>query len=264
MKIYISADIEGVCGIVDWEETHLHSPSSSYFKEQMTKEVNAACIGANALSSNDILIKDAHDSARSIIPSLLPENAKIIRGWTKNPLIMMAGIDEKFDASLYIGYHCGGSHNESPLSHTMSTTYDYIKINGRIATEFMINAYTSIYYDTPVAFISGDEKVCNDAKELFPNIVTVGVSKGIGEASISIHPNLAIKKIEEGVKEALSGDLSRHIISLPKEFEIEIKFKQHKEAYFASFYPGVEQIDSQIIKFVTTDYYEFLRMLLFI
>lgn len=264
MKIYISADIEGVCGIVHWDETSLNNPSSPYFKNQMSKEVNAACLGANDLGCSDILIKDAHDSARSINPSLLPENARILRGWSRNPLIMMSGVEDKFDASLYIGYHCGGSHNGSPLAHTMSTIYDYIKINGRVATEFMINSYTSIYYNTPVAFISGDEKVCDDAKELFPNIVTVPVSKGIGNGSISIHPNLALSKIQAGVKEALSGDLSRHIIDLPKHFNIEIKFKQHYEAYRASFYPGMIQIDSQTVTFSTSDYYEALRMMLFI
>ena len=45
MKVYISADIEGTCGIVDWEETNLHDPQATYHKEQMTKEVNAACLG---------------------------------------------------------------------------------------------------------------------------------------------------------------------------------------------------------------------------
>lgn len=264
MKVYISADIEGVCGIVDWEETHLHSSSAPYFKEQMSKEVSAACSGANSLLCSDILVKDAHDSARSINPLLLPENARILRGWTKNPHSMMAGIDDNFDATLFIGYHCGGSHNNSPLAHTRSTIYDYIKINGKIATEFMINAYTSIYYNTPVAFISGDEKVCSDAKELFPNIVTVPLCRGIGNASISIHPNLALTRIQSGVKTALSGDLSRHIILLPDKFEVEIKFKQHHDAYKASFYPGVEQIDSQTIKFVSDDYYEVLRMMLFV
>ena len=112
MKAYISADIEGVCGIVHWDETRLDSPSSSYFKEQMSKEVNAACIGANSLGCSDILVKDAHGSARSIIPALLPENARILRGWTKNPHSMMAGIDGGFDATLFIVRACAVISNK--------------------------------------------------------------------------------------------------------------------------------------------------------
>lgn len=83
-----------------------------------------------------------------------------------------------------------------------------------------MNAYTSIYYGIPVAFLSGDEMLCENAKKFFPNIVTVSVSKGIGNGSVSIHPNLAVKRINEGVKEALSGDLSRHMIKLPKNLKL--------------------------------------------
>ena len=92
MKVYISADIEGTCGIVDWEETNLHDPQATYHKEQMTKEVNAACLGANDLGCEDIFVKDAHGSARSINPSMLPENTRILRGWARNPHMMMAGV----------------------------------------------------------------------------------------------------------------------------------------------------------------------------
>ena len=242
----------------------LFRSEASYFRGQMTKEVNAACIGANELSCREILVKDAHGSARSINPSQLPENVKIHRGWARNPHIMMAGIDNSFNATLFIGYHSGSSMNGNPLSHTMHCNYDYIKLNGRVMTEFMMNAYTSIYYNVPVAFVSGDKMLCDDAKEIFPNIVTVPVSEGMGESSISIHPHLAAKEIKEKVKESLTGDLSRHMVKLPEKFEFEIKFRQHAKAYRASFYPTMEKLDSQTVKFVTDDYYEFLRMFLFI
>lgn len=264
MKVYISADIEGTCGIVNWDETNLESTCGQYHRNQMSKEVCSACEGSNDCNCEYILVKDAHDSARNINPSLLPENTHLLRGWTNNPLIMMSGLTENFDATLFVGYHSGSSEPGNPLSHTMSTKYDYIKINEEIATEFLINAYTSAYYNVPVAFLSGDEMLCENAKKLNPNIVAVPVSKGIGDASISIHPNTAIKNIRNGVKQALSGDISRHLIKLPNSFNIEIKFKNHKDAYKASFYPNVKLINSQTIFFKTNDYYEFLRMFLFI
>lgn len=264
MKVYLTADIEGTTGIVDWSETELTSTVGAFSREQMTKEVCAACNGANEASAESILVKDAHDSARTINPRELPENVNILRGWAKNPLTMMAGIDKSFDASIYIGYHSGSSQDGNPLSHTMNCGYDYIKINGDVVSEFIINAYTSLYFGVSVAFLSGDEMLCENAKKLFPNIVTVPVSKGIGNASVSIHPNLALKKIQTGVKESLSGDLARHIIDLPEKFDIEIKFRQHYNAYKSSFYPGVVQVDSQTIRYETNDYYEFLRMFFFL
>lgn len=265
MKIYISADIEGTCGIVNWEETNLNSSLGKYHQIQMSKEVGYACEGANDLNCDYILVKDAHGSARSIQHSYLPKNTELLRGWANNPHIMMAGISNDFDATLFIGYHSGGGKNGNPLAHTMNhSKYDYIKINDTIASEFTINAYTSAYYNVPVAFLSGDELLCKSAKDLNPNIVTVPVSKGIGNASISIHPDLALEKIRIGVKESLSGDISRHLIKLPTVFVIEIKFKNHFDAYKASFYPGCKLINTSTILFETNNYYEFLRMFLFI
>ena len=88
--------------------------------------------------------------------------------------MMMAGIDEGFDASMFIGYHSAASEEGNPLSHTMnSNEYDYVKLNGELLSEFIMNAYTSIYYGIPVAFLSGDEMLCENAKKFFPNIVTV-------------------------------------------------------------------------------------------
>jgi len=149
MKIFISSDIEGTTGIANWDETELTSVEGEFFRKQMAKEVNAACVGANKLGCSEIFIKDAHGSGRTIDPSLLPENIKIMRDWARNPLIMMAGIDETFDACLFTGYHSGSSQNGNPLSHTMHCDYDYIKINGKVATEFMINAYTAAMFNVP-------------------------------------------------------------------------------------------------------------------
>ena len=85
MKIYISADMEGITGVTHWDEVDHNKPPYSYFQEQMSKEVAAACEGANSAGAKEIFVKDAHYSARNIIPSFLPKNVKIIRGWSGHP-----------------------------------------------------------------------------------------------------------------------------------------------------------------------------------
>ena len=92
MKVFISADIEGTCGITDWAETE-RATMDDYrpFAAQMTAEVAAACEGAVAAGAEDILVKDAHDSARNLDAARLPRQARVLRGWTGDPLCMMAG-----------------------------------------------------------------------------------------------------------------------------------------------------------------------------
>ena len=80
MRVFISADIEGTCGITDWAETERSTPDDyKPFQKQMTREVKAACKGALDAGAEGILLKDAHDSARNIGVSALPEKVPDLR-----------------------------------------------------------------------------------------------------------------------------------------------------------------------------------------
>ena len=114
MKIFISSDMEGTAGIVHWDETEKGKDGYSHFSAQMSREVAAACEGANAAGAKEILIKDAHDSARNINPELLPENVRIFREWGRHPYSMMAGLDETFDGVFFTGYHSAAGMNTNP------------------------------------------------------------------------------------------------------------------------------------------------------
>ena len=103
-KLYVSADIEGVCGIADWTETEIGEAQGAYFRSEMTREVAAACEAAVKSGVKDILVKDAHGSGRSIDPSALPLQARIMRSWTKDPFVMMAGLDSSFGGVFFVGY----------------------------------------------------------------------------------------------------------------------------------------------------------------
>ena len=66
MKVFLSVDIEGITGVTSWNETNLGNQEHRLCAEQMTKETLAACEGAITMGVKEILIKDAHDSARNI------------------------------------------------------------------------------------------------------------------------------------------------------------------------------------------------------
>ena len=265
MKIFISSDIEGTTGITNWDETELNKPENSYFLKQMTKEVAAACEGAVAAGAQKVLVKDAHDSARNINPEALPELVTIMRGWSGDVYCMMSGIDtDTFDVVLFTGYHSGASSDGNPLSHTMNTQNEYVTVNGEKLSEFMLNAYIAGYFGVPVCFISGDKALCESAKKLIPGITAVAVNEGKGGATISIHPNLAVKKIREGVQAALQGDYRSCKVTLPEEFTVEIHFKKHADAYKKGSYPGAELIDTKTVRFFCTDFMDLLRFIHFV
>lgn len=263
MKIFISADIEGTTGIADWNETELFKPDHKYFGEQMTREVCAACNGAIEAGADEIFIKDAHDSGRNIDPAKLPANARIMRSWTKDPLVMMAGLDESFDGVLFTGYHSAAGTNGNPLAHTMNRDNEYIKINGELASEFLINSYIAAMYKVPVLFLSGDKVLCESAEKLNGSIRTVAVNEGRGNASISMTPFVAIDLIQKEVLKAVSGDLSKCTVELPEHFKVEVLFREHYKAYKAGFYPGAVQTGEKTVEYQSSDYMDVLKFFLF-
>ncbi|MDD5014915.1 MAG: M55 family metallopeptidase [Atribacterota bacterium] len=264
MKIYISADIEGITGITHWDETEKSKSDYQQFAKQMTYEVRAACEGAIKAGAKEIWIKDAHDTGRNILADELPQMIKLVRGWSEHPYLMVQEMDKSFDALLMIGYHSFGSSSSNPLSHTLSSSaLNYIKLNGEYASEFLIHSYAAATVGVPVVFVSGDEGICNEANKLNKNIKTLAVNKGIGNSVISIHPKLAVEKIKESVGSISKEDIDRCKIKLPEHFKVKLSFRNHTKAFKASFYPGMEQISSTNLVFETDDYFEVLRMLLF-
>ena len=178
----------------------------------MTDEVVAACEGAKAAGATDILVKDAHASARNLILSKLPDYVSIVRGWSGHPDLMMFGLDDSFDAALYTGYHDRAGADSNPLAHTLTGRIQRIVLNGAEASEFTLNALCAARYGVPSAFLSGDRGTCAAAAALVPGIVTVATSEGFGPASRSMSPARSVVAIREGVEAALT---TGHLEKLP-------------------------------------------------
>ncbi len=265
MKIYISTDIEGVCGSTHWDEADNNKSDYAEFQKQMTAEVAAACKGAMAADVKNIVVQDAHGTGRNITAKELPEGVKLIRGWSGHPNAMVQELDKSFDALLFVGYHSRAGSEGNPLSHSMRGSYvDYLKINNNYASEFLLHGLLAATMGIPVAFLAGDEDLCNEVKSINSNITTVAVKKGIGDSTLSIHPKAAIEKIWQGVESALKNDLSKCLLPTYDEYKIELRFKKHQLAYSASFYPGCKLNDPQTISFTTKEYFEVMRMLHFV
>lgn len=265
MNVFISADIEGTCGITDWSETERSTPYDyNYFRKQMTMEVRAACEGAAAGGADGIFVRDAHDSARNIDPSQLPERVRIMRGWSGDLLSMMSGLDRgSFDAVLFTGYHAWAACGGNPLSHTMNLQNEFVTLNGVRMSEFLMNAYTAGHYGVPVPFLCGDKALCDFAQEFIPEITTVAVNEGIGGAVVSMHPDAAVRAIREGVKKAVRN-AKKCPVPMPEHFEAQIRFREHKRAYSKHFYPGAALEDEKNVSFATDDWYEMLRFFHFV
>ena len=263
MKVFVTADIEGVTGATNADETDQKNAYYAELREKMTAEVAAACEGALSAGATEVWVKDAHGWACNIISTKLPREVRLVRSWSGHPFAMMQELDATFQAALLIGYHSSADSNGSPLAHTMTGNMIYFKINDQYVSEFVVSAYTAGLLGVPVVFLSGDAALCQEAQAFIPGLSTVAVMHGVGNAMVSIHPHLAVERIRAGVEAALKGDVSKCRVPMPDHFSVELRYKNHGDAYHASFYPGVSQIGPHTVQFEADDYFEVLRFFKF-
>jgi len=264
MKIFISADIEGITTSCRWEETDWSHAAYPMHAEQMTNEVVAACEGAIAAGATEIWIKDGHAGGNNINPTKLPKEAILVRGWSQCPDFMVEGINQSFDAAMFIGHHSAAGRNGNPMAHTMSGKHTGIFINGRRASEFMIYSWAAARYGVPTVFLAGDKMLCDDYEDLHPALVSVAVKDGIGGAVFCRSIEATIPEIRNKSEQALRRDLNAAKITLPQSFNVEVSFKEQIHAEKVSHFPGVKKLSDNVIGFSRDDYYEVLRTLLWI
>lgn len=259
MKVFISADIEGITTTHRWEETDPAHASYPLHAKQMTDEVIAVCEGAIAAGATAITIKDAHGGANNIDPTRLPKEVTLIRGWSGSPLLMSDGIDSSFDAAMFVGYHSAATRSGNPMSHTISLSHNGIFINGRFASEFLLYSYAAALYGVPTVFLSGDKMLCEDYADLHPSLISVAVKDGIGKSTSCLSVEKTIPELRVQSEMALRQDLLAARISLPALFESEIHFRDHAKAERASYFPEVKKISDTAVSFTRNHFFEVLR-----
>ena len=260
IKVFISVDMEGITGVVNWEDVRRDGKDYDLFRMTMTKETNAAIEGALDAGATEIVVRDSHGSARNILPEELNRNAKLIRDWSGGVKGMMDGIDESFDAVIFVGYHAKAGTPDALLEHTMSSSnITDVAINGLSLPEAGINALIAGYYDVPVVFVAGELALCNQAEELFGEVETVAVKEGIGNAALNLHPEVARQKIRAGVKDALLNLKKYKPYRLKPPYRLVLKLKNEESVHEGSFYPGAKRTGDWEITYENNDLLEVIR-----
>ena len=259
MRVFISADIEGTTFTTLWDETELGHNMYAAAAKQMTAEVKAACEGAIAAGADYILVNDAHDYAVNLDVNELPECVEVIRGWSGSPMGMVDGVDDSFDAAMFIGYHSAAGRNGNPLSHTFTTKTTCVKLNGMVCSEFLLYSWACAMMGVPTVLLAGDKMLTEDSRGLHPKLKTVAVKDGFGAMIRCLHPKVACDRIRAAAEEGLKQDLSDAVPRLPDHFVFELSYKEHKNAAKYAAYPGCVLVDDLTVRFETDDFMEVLR-----
>jgi D-amino peptidase len=259
MKIYISADMEGVTGVTHSQDVIPGRSQYERFRRLLTADVNAAIEGAAQAGATDFLVNEAHDGMRNILLEDLDPRAEVIVGQRK-PLSMMQGF-EGADLVFFVGYHARAG-TEGVLSHTFDspTVVTGVWLNGEPCSEARMNATLAGLKGIPVGLVTGDDLACAEAESLYPGVQTARVKTVVDRYTARcLSPQVAKERIRDAALRAADvGDLSPYAPEPPYSFTIE--FATASSAASVLFFPGLERVDDRRISWTHEDYETAFKM----
>ena len=254
MKVYISADIEGIGCVVRSEHSSVEGREYAFARRQMTAEVNAAVKGAFAAGASEVVVADAHNVGLNLLPEELDERVQLVMG-SPRPFSMMQGVDLGFDAVLFVGYHGMGKTLDSNIVHIFSGRAARLTINGLDVGEIGLNALLAGYYNTPVVLVTGDEHACREAKVIMPEITTAVVKKAIGSyAGLCLHPKKCVELIAKAAEDGLGRrDKCRPLVLPGQGAAMELECTTASTADRVARLPHSERVSGTVIRYQAGD-----------
>ena len=199
MKVFIAVDMEGLAGLVQWDDSRLDQQ-----RRFITEEANAAVRGAFAGGATEVLVGESHGNMRNLLAELLDPRAGFLSGQPK-PMNHMAGVDSSFDLALFAGYHAKAGALHGVMAHTFALHIFSLAFNGVEVGEIGSDAALCGFHGVPVGLVAGDEAACREAKSLLGNVRTAAVKAGLGRSAARCLPLASARGlIEEKAAEAVS------------------------------------------------------------
>jgi D-amino peptidase len=252
VKIWISCDMEGVAGIVDWDQCRPGGGARYAIGcELMLDEVNAAIEGALAGGATEVVLNDSHGTMANLDPRRVAGGASYIAGRHK-PMYMMEGLDRTVDAAFFVGYHGSISGRPSTLSHTYNPeVFAAARVNGVEVGESGINALVAEHYGVPIAFVSGDSVTWAETEAFAPGAVAVVTKESITRFSAAnLHPAESCRRIRVGAEEAVrrvaAGQVGTPGIDRPATLELDVQTTDMAEV--ATWARGAERAGERTVR----------------
>ncbi|WP_194924261.1 M55 family metallopeptidase [Catenulispora pinisilvae] len=251
MRIFISADMEGITGLVDAEDVQPGGRDYERGRLAMTEDVNAAVRGAVRAGATEIVVNDAHGPMRNLRTEILDPAARLIRGKPK-AMGMIEGLTADFDALICVGYHSrAGAHGV--LSHSfMGHEIEDMWLDDRPTGEIGLVQASAAALGVPLVALTGDDAACQEAADWAPGVATVPVKYVRGRFAAELRPeNEAHAAIEETVTTSLAAPRTA---SAPSEetATLAVRWQSSTVAHTLLGIPNVTAVDPRTVKAVST------------
>ena len=259
-KVYISVDLEGISGVNADDQTSAGQPEYGRARKLMAEDANAAIRGAFDGGATDVLVNDSHGSQRNLLPEDLDERARLITHSFKRHG-MMEGLDETFDAAIFIGYHAKADAPRGLFAHTGSGVVRDLQINGRSVGEGGLNALLAAWYGVPVIVVSGDDVAVAEVKDAVPSIRGVVVKRAINVRAAELKPLRSARAeifaaSRDGVRTAKRAPLQRQ-----GPFRVQLRYRNFTFPEVVTAFREIESVAPDTVAFTRDTMPEAYRLI---
>ncbi|HEY4025503.1 MAG TPA: M55 family metallopeptidase [Candidatus Dormibacteraeota bacterium] len=264
MRVFISADMEGVAGIARDEQTDPSSPRHAASCHLLTQEVNAAIEGALDAGVQEVVVSDGHWSCINILPEELHPRAELVSGYPRG-LYMAQGMGPGFDAAFFVGYHAAAGTADAVLDHSYADprVVREVRLGGEPQSEGSLTGYLCGAFDCPVALFTGDAAAVSQMHELVVEVEGVVVKEGLGrQAARSLHPQVARERIRTGARRAIERLSNIPVLRQTGRIELEVDVAGTAMADSCERVPCVSRLGPRTVGYASDDYVEVYRLFL--
>ena len=223
--MFISADMEGISGISASDQLSATGAEYGRSRKMMADDVNAAVRGARRGGATEIVVNDSHGSMRNLRLEDLDPQVRLISHSFK-PAGMMEGLDETFDAVIFVGYHAKAGHPGGLFAHTGSGVVRDVRVNGRSLGEGGLNTMVAASYGVPVALVTGDDVAVKQVAETATSAKTVAVKRAINPRAVELRPfTIVHQEIETAAYEGVR-DAKKFAPQRAAKYQVEVQFQE--------------------------------------
>lgn len=249
-KVYISVDMEGISGISGRDQTSATGSEYGRSRKLMAEDTNAAIRGALAAGATEIVVNDSHGGHRNLLPEDLHPSASLISHNFKRHG-MVEGLDETFDAVVFIGYHAKAGTPIGLFAHTGSGVVRDVEINGLSVGEGGMNTMVADWYGVPVVLVTGDDIAVAQVQEVATQARGVVVKRAINTQAVHLKSlETARSEIESAAREAVSS-LPSHASKRVDGYRVRMQFRDTLIPEVAESVPSLRRPEPDTLEFTS-------------
>ncbi|MFQ5737940.1 MAG: M55 family metallopeptidase [Acidobacteriota bacterium] len=260
LKIFISVDMEGIGGVGTAEMTRSGGKDYELGRQLMTDEVNTVVEAIRKHGEAEILVNDSHGDMQNLQHTRLDPRVEYIQGNIK-ALGMVQGLDESFDAAIFLGYHARAGTEKGFLAHTGSGSVKGLWLNDIEVGEGGLNAALAGELGVPVILAAGGAVFAEQIRERIGTRV-VATKEPIGARSCRLyHPSRVQSHLREAVAQALRDLGKARLFTVGKPVRIRMRFATTTRPEVLQAIPGMSRVDGFTVAYTARDMQEAYRLI---